>query len=227
MNENKLKLEDMLMNIGGLNSVLTRLNNAEKQGDRVKLYQSAYQLIDPSNPDVLTELTRNPESAIIQVEMVIGKRAGDINNSYQENKENIIDDVEKRINESLKETKGDGAKASQLMLQYLNDVFEDINISQDEANMIARKNLMELGMHPFETMGSPAKYKDLRLRNAVAGYLKPIKEGEQITGYTVNKYELAKTMEDVIHGATIYKNSRVIEKNMEKAKEAAKSNERK
>src|SRR3990167_6666967 len=187
MNENKLKLEDMLMNIGGLNSVLTRLNNAEKQGDRVKLYQSAYQLIDPSNPDVLTELTRNPESAIIQVEMVIGKRAGDINNSYQENKENIIDDVEKRINESLKETKGDGAKASQLMLQYLNDVFEDINI-----------------------------YKDLRLRNAVAGYLKPIKEGEQITGYTVNKYELAKTMEDVIHGATIYKNSRVIEKNMEK-----------
>src|SRR3989344_3302680 len=227
MNENKLNLEGMLMNIGGLNSVLTRLNNAEKQGDRVKLYQSAYQLIDPSNPDVLTELTRNPESAMMQVEGVMGKRAGDISDSYQENKEKIINDVEKRINESLKETKGDGAKASQLMLQYLTDVFKEIKISQDEADMMARTDLTDLGMYNFVTRGSPAEYRDLMLRSAVAEYLKPIKEGEQITGYTVDKDKLAKTMEDVIYGATIYKNSRVIEENMEKAKKAAKSNERK
>jgi len=223
-NKNQPKLEDMLLGIASLSNLSKGIGKSKTPEEQANLYRATAKMLSGEDEDkytaILREFTRDPAYAVMEAEGARNNLARSVKGQYDEKRAEIVRDVESRINDTLKEAKEDKATASMILAQYLSDILDVPEYTQEQVDEKERENVYSAGLpYAFEARGSAEHYKSLELRKKASEYLKEIKEGEKITGYMVDSGKLGKAMENVTIGASVYGRTKQITEKIEKAKQ--------
>ncbi|MBS3135236.1 hypothetical protein J4406_02620 [Candidatus Woesearchaeota archaeon] len=227
-NENQPNLEDMLLKIASLTNVSKGIGKSKTPQEQADLYELAAKMISGRDEEqykrVIRELTRNPAYAVMETEGARDNLAGSVKEQYDAEKVRVIKDVESRINENLKEAKDSKAIASMVVAQYLNDILDVPEYTQEQVDDIESNQVYSMGLpYAFEARGSVEHYKNLELRKKASEYLKAIKEKdgdkEKVVRYVIDSEKLGKAMEDVTMGASVYGRTKAVTEAIKKAKE--------
>jgi hypothetical protein len=231
-NENQPKLEDMLLSIASLTNVSKQIGKSKTPQDQANLYRQTAEMLSGGDEEryklTLKQLTRDPAYAVIETEGARDNLAENVKKQYDTEKVRIIKDVESRINETLKEARDNKAAASMVLAQYLNDILDVPEFTQEQVDDLERQKVYSMGLpYAFEASGSVEHYKSLRLREKASEYLKAVteKDGdkEKVIRYTIDSEKLGKAMEDVTIGASVYGRTKAVTEAIKKEKEAKKA----
>ena len=227
--ENQVKLEDKLLQIDSINKVGRGIEKSKSYAERSQLYLGLANLLSEGNPqrykEAYGDIRISPEEAMRYVLEGTSTRAKNIEGEYKQNKGKIAKEVVSSIKDTLKEVKNKSEAAS-ILSQYFTGLFETKDLDQITADEYAQEDAArELGVSMnFSARGSIEQYKQkhesLQSRLYASQFLKDKKDNKgNIIGYELDKDKIVEVMDKVVIGATLYSNSRAIEKVKEEQKQ--------
>ena len=221
--QNQPKLEDMLLSIASLTDVSKKIGKSKTPQEQADLYETVAKMLSGGNRKnynlAIEQLTRNPAYAVMQTEGARDNLARSVEEQYESERFEIARSVESRINETLKEAGDNKSTASMLLAQYLIDILDVPEYTQEEVDEIERNQIYSMGMpYAFGTRGSIGQYKNIKLKKQASEYLKEVKNGDKLVRYSIDKEKLREAMKDVVIGSSIYGRTEAMTKAIEKAK---------
>lgn len=235
-------LEQKLMRIGLLNSSRVHIKEAAKANDPELLYQKGANLAaiiaggdKEKYEDAYGDIRVSASEAMRYANSNINFYINDANESYKQEKDNLIKKLISQMNNNLKAAKADKATAGHILAQYFNDTVNIPKLTQARANKYARDEAAEalhVDVNYSTTADSieqyEAKHTEMYLRGLAINYLKENKKDGKVTGYSVDEKKLAEELKETGNGngirkaSAMYTNALGIQEMQKRAREEAK-----
>lgn len=219
-------LEDRLNSIGNINHLSRGIANEKRLPKRSKLYENLAKILGGGNDkkakDWYANFKSSPEDAYRHANEKLASEANVLEPLYKENKKNIISHVLSQMKENIIEAKNK-AEAASMLSNYFIGLVDLPELDQITADEYAQSELeAEAGVKWNSTArGSIEKYRSdhesLQARLFASQYLKDLGNGK----YGLDEEKIAKQMDNVIVGATLYSNANRIRQAKEAKKKAS------
>ena len=217
-------LEERLSSIGNLNHLSRKIDREKRTPERSKLYENLARILGGGNDkeakNWYTNFKSSPEDAYRHASERLESEASVLEPLYKENKKNIVSHVLTQMKDNLLKAENK-AEAASMLSNYFMGLVDLPELDQITADEYAQSELeAKAGVKWNSTArGSIEKYRSnhesLQARLFASQYLKDLGNGK----YGLDEEKIAKQMDDIIVGATLYSNSNQIKQ----AREAKKS----
>lgn len=231
--QKEITLEDILLNINGINSLFNEFDETKTPKEQANLYHRAAQMVsggqkegEEKYDEAITQFTRDPAYAALEIQKYRNILTSHFSEQYEKGKEGIKKTIESKINENLKLAGNHQGNATSLLATYLADTIKIKKVTQAEVDENERQNVLSMGLGYagiIESKKSVEQYRQVEIRKEASKYLKAINKEDKVTGYVIDPNKLDETMKDIKNAASIYG---MVNK-IETFKEAAKAKETK
>jgi len=213
-------LEQRLSSIGNLNHLSGKIDREKRTSERSKLYENLAKILgggdDKEAKNWYANFKSSPEDAYRHANERLESEASVLEPLYKENKKNIVSHVLTQMKDYLSEAKTK-AEAASMLSNYFMGLVDLPELDQITADEYAQsESEAKAGVKWNSTArGSIEKYRpiheSLQARLFASQYLKDLGNGK----YGLDEEKIAKQMDDVIVGATLYSNANLIKQDRE------------
>lgn len=226
-------LEERLVDIGNLKSLITGVQKLDDNKLRVNAYRTIAKILTKdSNSEISDEDERNrkrealyysyyenirvsPEEATRYALEGVASRVKSIEKLYEDNKESIVKTIVSSINGDLKKAKTK-AEAGQILVEYLSGL-DKLNAPEVDQSVLDRHANLEaaaqggVSMH-FGMKGNKKEFEGLYARGVALKYVKEEENKESgITSYKIDEEKFEELVKDVENAGLLYTNVKHVE----------------
>jgi hypothetical protein len=219
-NQREPTLEDRLNKIAFLNQTTKDIRSSKDPQERLQLYQNlAYALSenDETYRAVYGDIRVSPEEAIRYALQPLTREINEANSLYQQNRERITRQIIREINRDLRAV-NNKYDAANLLVPYLNGLFEIPELDQATADRYAREEIAKkVGVNVnYSAHGRMEDYRDqhetiqLQKRIFAGQFIREVTNRQgNVTGIALNEDKIRDIMENIGFGATVYRNTQI------------------